>query len=87
MHNISKHSKAATVTVILQIDGQFLSYEIKDDGVGFDIALKNEVGNGLANMKSRISDIGGEFHIVSDAKAGTRIHFKVPIGIEKNNKD
>ncbi len=83
IHNVAKHSGAKKVKVLLEVDMQRLKYEIEDDGIGFDIDTKSEKGNGLANMKSRISEIGGEFNIVSSN--GTRISFIVPLHIEIKN--
>jgi len=50
---------------------------ISDNGKGFDIN-HNTLGNGLNNMKKRITEINGEISIESDTKSGTKISITIP---------
>ena len=50
---------------------------IADDGVGFDPAGVRPSGNGLNNMRQRVSDIGGQLQIRHDD--GTIIRLTVPL--------
>jgi signal transduction histidine kinase len=62
INNIVKHSNAKKVTMQVNMaDG--LKIEIKDDGKGINFADLPQFRNGLANMKKRMEDIGGEFSI------------------------
>ncbi len=79
LHNIVKHAKATSVTLIIIIEAHKFSCTIKDDGVGFSENNKNNFGNGLRNMQQRISEIGGVFNIQSQAEKGTSMLVEVMI--------
>jgi len=53
---------------------------LEDDGSGFDPPATNHLGNGLANMRSRIERHGGTFSIQS-GKAGTQVRIRLPLQI------
>jgi signal transduction histidine kinase len=58
---------------------------VADDGPGFDPnSLDNKRTDsqtvGLLNIRERVSNFGGEFHINSGAKRGTRITLSLPCG-------
>jgi signal transduction histidine kinase len=53
--------------------------EVADDGRGFDVDKTNKtVGHGLANMQTRVQNVGGDVDITSDAGQGTTILAWVP---------
>ena len=76
LHNIVKHSKAHNVTIRIQA-GKDLIIIIEDDGVGFDPDGIRPYGNGLNNMRQRVSDIGGQLQISHGD--GTTVRLIVPI--------
>jgi signal transduction histidine kinase len=76
LHNIVKHAKARSVTIRMTVDKE-LVIVIEDDGVGFDPAGVRPSGNGLTNMRQRVSDIGGRLQI--DHSDGTVICLIVPL--------
>jgi signal transduction histidine kinase/ligand-binding sensor domain-containing protein len=76
LHNIVKHSKARNVTISILV-GNDLVIVIGDDGIGFDPAGVRPAGNGLTNMRQRVSDIGGQLQICHDD--GTTIRLTVPL--------
>jgi signal transduction histidine kinase len=58
---------------------------VADDGPGFDPnSLDNKRTDsqtvGLLNIRERVSNFGGEFHINSGPKRGTRITLSLPCG-------
>lgn len=60
LHNFVKYANVSTVTITIKNDNQTLSLEIlENDAKGFDPELCKEKGNGLFNMKKRITSIGG----------------------------
>ena len=61
LNNIVKHAAATTAFVSLSIRGNEVRVTAGDDGKGF--AGPREGGNGLANMRERMADIGGTFAI------------------------
>jgi signal transduction histidine kinase len=78
--NVTKHSHASKVEIVLKRNCATLSGSLTDDGVGFDSRiLKENKGFGLTGMTNRINQIGGELHIKSSPGAGTKISFEVPL--------
>lgn len=83
-HNIVKHSGAGNVHMSLYIEKLMLKIRIEDDGTGFNQNNIRGWGNGLANMRKRIEELGGSFKINSEVGKGTSIEFSVKLR-EKNN--
>ncbi len=77
LHNISKHSRAETVTIHIGLREKIMVVNIMDDGLGFST---NYTGNGLPNMKQRMTEIGGEFAIYSPVEIGkgTQVSISFP---------
>ena len=77
--NIAKHANAGKVTVDLWTTSDRLLLEIHDDGKGFDMEKANKtVGHGLANMQTRVANVGGDLDIISAPGEGTTILAWVP---------
>jgi signal transduction histidine kinase/ligand-binding sensor domain-containing protein len=78
--NALKHSQATLVVVELHwLAGDF-TMQIRDDGIGFDpTAPEINERNGLANIRSRLGEIGGAVEIHSSAGAGTVVAWRVPL--------
>jgi signal transduction histidine kinase len=81
LSNAIKHSGASTIGVILKMNTTSLSFEIKDDGKGFNPAQieKRDTGIGLYTIKERVELLGGILRINSSDKIGTSIHIEVPL--------
>jgi len=75
MHNVIKHAHASQVTVHISFMDSFLAISIHDDGCGFEVAGGSS-GNGLLNMRSRMTDIGGTCQVESCRGKGTTIHLR-----------
>lgn len=68
LSNVLKHSAATEVDIKLGADAQgALTLEVRDNGVGFDIAaVSHEAsGIGLSSMQARIARLGGHLHLES----------------------
>ena len=76
LNNALKHSHATTVTISFAID-QKLIIEISDNGVGIDLDKIRKFGNGLQNMRKRITSIAGELRI--ENHQGTRTIFELEL--------
>jgi signal transduction histidine kinase len=77
--NISKHAEAKKVSVDVWGASDRVLLEVKDDGRGFDIGQVNKtVGHGLANMQTRVANVGGDLDISSGPGEGTTILAWVP---------
>lgn len=77
--NIAKHAKATKVTVDLWATSERILLEVSDDGQGFELEQANKtVGHGLANMQTRVQNVGGDLDISSAPGEGTSILAWVP---------
>jgi two-component system, sensor histidine kinase LadS len=72
LNNALKYANATKINITLQsTDNQLFTCEIKDNGIGFDVAAAQNKGNGLENMTRRAESIGAEFKIDSKRENGT----------------
>jgi signal transduction histidine kinase len=82
--NVTKHSKAKSVTVSLKQQGDDLHLRVRDDGVGFDVNSLREraVGGaslGLLSMQERATLAGGNLEYNSAPGRGTEVHAWFPL--------
>jgi signal transduction histidine kinase len=63
LNNVLKHSDAKEVTIILKRVSDGLQLTIQDNGIGINFEKLRQFGNGLKNMKKRMSDINIDFSI------------------------
>lgn len=63
LHNVMKHSGAKNVTVRLKLQNGDFFMEVTDDGQGLPSNGRN--GDGLGNMRDRLSSVGGKLEIES----------------------
>lgn len=80
--NVSRHSQAEIVSVILARDDRQVQVIIEDDGRGFDVETimstpAEDRRLGLMGMQERAQLVGGKFQIESGA--GTTIVISIPI--------
>jgi len=78
VHNIMKHAHASELTIRVDFTELLLTVSIQDDGCGFQ-ASGLECGNGLANMKRRMEDLGGSCVVESQPGGGTTVHLRLRI--------
>ena len=77
--NTAKHANATRVTVDLWSTSDRALLEIHDDGKGFDMEKASKtVGHGLANMQTRVTNVGGDLDIITALNEGTTILAWVP---------
>lgn len=83
--NITKHAGTATVEVVLQVNHEVMSLSVKDHGKGISaerLARMNgsgsDVGVGIAGMRERLKELGGQLAIESDS-TGTLLRASVPM--------
>jgi ligand-binding sensor domain-containing protein/signal transduction histidine kinase len=79
LNNAAKHAQASEVRIKLQLSHHELRLSIEDDGLGF---VKNRVAEecrGLANMRQRVCDLGGQLEVESAPGQGSHIHVRVPL--------
>lgn len=76
--NSLRHGKATTVGTSLWINGQLISLQVRDNGVGFSMKNLRNPGYGLRNIALRTKKIGGHLLIDSTPSQGTRIMVNFP---------
>jgi signal transduction histidine kinase len=75
--NTAKHSQAFQSTVRVARDGELLSIEVTDDGIG---GAEETLGTGLAGIRHRVLAFDGTVHIHSPAGGPTTITVSLPCG-------
>ena len=78
LQNTAKYADASTVSVVLWRADRELSFEVTDDGAGFDPSTVT-TGTGLANIADRLDAVGGTWSLESAPGTGTTVSGAVPI--------
>jgi signal transduction histidine kinase/outer membrane lipoprotein-sorting protein len=78
VNNAIKHSRASHISIEADIKQGSLWFQIKDNGVGFDVS-KTYMGNGLKNIRKRISDMNGTIEIESVIGGGSSFRYHIPL--------
>ena len=73
--NVTRHAHAARCSVQIQLDKD-LDVEIRDDGVGLPEGWR--AGVGIASMRERVTELGGDLVIEPCLPHGTRINARLP---------
>jgi signal transduction histidine kinase len=82
--NVHRHSGSPTVEVELEVDEKIVSLAIRDAGRGIPVHVLQQfresgtAGIGLAGMRERVVDLGGELRVQSDEK-GTLLMASIPL--------
>jgi signal transduction histidine kinase len=78
LNNVAKYAGATRAEVRLaQADGE-LTFEVSDDGIGFDPA-QTGYGTGLQRMADRLDAIGGTLKVHSQPGKGAQVIGRVPV--------
>jgi signal transduction histidine kinase len=79
LQNALRHAgPGAHISIHLRDTGDRLSFEVRDDGSGFDVAAGRN-GDGLNNMEDRIGALDGSIRLVSSPGNGTVVSGAVPL--------
>lgn len=76
-HNAIKHSKATDVDLTITIDDALLVFMLKDNGIGFNPAVKKMQAMGLENIKQRLAQLNGSLLVKNEN--GTLVIVKIPM--------
>jgi signal transduction histidine kinase len=72
--NALRHGHAGAIHVALRPHGDFVEFEVVDDGTGFDaVATMARGKGGLANFAQRARELGAELDVHSEPGRGTRV--------------
>ena len=77
-NNTLKHSHCTEVWLRLKLDGELVTIEVDDNGVGFSPG-QTPAGNGLENFRARLAGEGGRAELISTPGKGTRVRFIFPL--------
>lgn len=77
VNNSIKYAEAKHIQIDIKKQNNDIIIRIADDGKGFDDG-QIELGNGLNNMKKRISDCGGTIDFKTKPDEGTEIEIRFP---------
>ena len=79
LSNAAKHSRASSVLVTLNSNGDGVRFSVKDNGQGFEPKPgQQRLGHGLSNMQDRVQALGGRLAIESSAGDGTEVSVTFP---------
>ena len=92
LNNVLKHAAATRVIISFTTSQSAFEVAVVDDGVGFErsnleketqpssrVSIAARVGNGLFNMRDRLTSVRGLSQIESQPGRGTRVVFTVPL--------
>ena len=81
LNNALKHSRAQSVTILLEYGEKETRLSIRDDGVGFRIEQAQKSGGlGLRSMRERVQQLGGVLTVESEPAGGTLVRVAAPAG-------
>lgn len=78
LQNVAKYAGPCEVVITLTDAGGNLTFEVTDDGCGFDPAASKR-GHGLQNMSDRVDALGGEISVSSAPGEGTTVTGRIPV--------
>ncbi|MFG2129274.1 histidine kinase [Streptomyces sp. NPDC048751] len=87
--NVREHARATTLLVTLHRTADRVELDVRDDGVGFDLARvggehpadrgdRGDRGFGMPAARARLREYGGDLVVDSAPRRGTRIRATVP---------
>ncbi len=87
--NARKHAHAMEISIIGEVENEYLTLLVRDDGAGFDVKsvqARYEISGslGLLNMRERAQLINGEWDLQSAPRQGTEMRVRVPIHQDNN---
>ncbi len=78
LQNVAKHSGASSATVSLSRRNGTLTFEVVDDGRGFEPEA-TVYGSGLQGIADRLAALDGELAVASKPGAGTKVIGKIEV--------
>ncbi|MGZ8630784.1 MAG: histidine kinase, partial [Actinomycetota bacterium] len=78
LQNVAKYAEASHAGVRLEQTDAVLTFEVRDDGQGFDPASTKH-GTGLQGIEDRLSALDGSVRVVSSFGVGTTVTGSIPV--------
>jgi signal transduction histidine kinase len=80
LQNVAKYARASAAVVRVREEGRELTFEVADDGVGFDPGAVGANSTGLQGIADRLSALGGSLEVRSAPGQGTTLIGRIPLG-------
>jgi PAS domain S-box-containing protein len=81
LNNVYKHASASKVQIKMQLKKEKIYMSLHDNGIGFEIGLKKS-GVGIVNIVNRVESFNGEVKFESNAQAGSKLEFFIPLSFQ-----
>jgi len=82
LQNVAKYARASYASVRLSNGAAELTFEVEDDGAGFDVPAAGH-GTGLQGMADRLAAVGGVLDVHSEPGAGTTVTGRIPVEVDR----
>jgi ligand-binding sensor domain-containing protein/signal transduction histidine kinase len=79
LNNVVRHSKATEVRLSVRGAKDGMAVRVEDNGCGFEPAHLTNQGDGLRNLRERLSALGGRAEVRSEPEKGTAIDLSLPM--------
>lgn len=80
LDNITRHSGASRVDVLVEILNGAILMNVFDNGIGFDVSLpRKKASFGLLGVEERMAALGGHLTVASSRERGTAITLSLPL--------
>ena len=90
--NLHRHSRSESGEIVLELDAEHVHLEVKDHGSGMPAEVLRQIqrgapqtGVGLAGMRERVHQLGGQFEVESSAQ-GTTVRVAIPLQREAEDE-
>jgi signal transduction histidine kinase len=81
LSNVSRHSRASRVDVVVRVFDGTLTMVVSDNGVGLQRGNRGKSGYGLQAVRERLSSIGGKVALKSVRSHGTSVAVSIPLAV------
>lgn len=86
VNNTVKYAEAHCIHVTFVARESSIRLEVKDDGVGFNMAHALRKGRGLRNLKERAERLGGRLVIASEPEGGTLVRLEAELESDQHQQ-
>lgn len=80
--NAIRHASASAIELRLDLDAEYATLQVEDNGVGFDVngAHERRPGMGIFSMRERVALVDGVLEVDSAPGRGCCVRARIPLG-------